>query len=484
MSERSSTTLITDRQEEQPVDPRRWYALAVILLPTLLISLNTYMIQVALPSMQNNLNASFSEAQLIVTGFSLGLAVALIVSGKLGDLYGRKRMLIIGVCGFTVMAALCGLTSDPSLLIALRIVQGLTAALIQPQVLSMLQVNFLPKEKALAFGIYGALIGIGFAFGFILGGTIVNWNLLDLGWRTVFFFNVPFGILVLLLMPFLPESRARQAQSIDGIGTILLVIGLVLLVYPLSEGQQQGWPYWTWVCLGLSIAILSAFVWVEIRKAKQDASPLVDLSIFRHRSFSVGMTAAVVIYLSMFSFFFILSYYLQFGLHYNVQSTSFVFLPLGIGYCLSSLVSTRIVRRWGIIVMKLGTLAMGGCSLLLMGSLYMDAIHFLHVQNILLLWIYGLGLGMVTTPLVNIVLSVVPAQDAGAGSGLFTTSMYLANSLGVALIGMLFSFSLKHSLIEAKLSDYVRAFSTSLSATGGLAFAAFICLCLMRERNK
>lgn len=173
--------------EQQQVDSRRWYALGVILLPTLLISLNTYMIQVALPSMQYSLNASFSEAQLIVTGFSLGLAVALIISGKLGDIYGRKRMLLIGVSGFTVMAVLGGLTSDPALLIVIRIVQGLAAALIQPQVLSTLQVSFLPKEKGLVFGIYGAMIGFGFAFGCILGGTIVNWNPFDLGWRTVFF---------------------------------------------------------------------------------------------------------------------------------------------------------------------------------------------------------------------------------------------------------------------------------------------------------
>lgn len=484
MSNHLSAALSTGGKAEQQVDPRRWYALAVILLPTLLISLNTYMIQVALPSMQNSLHASFSEAQLIVTGFSLGLAVALIVSGKLGDMYGRKRMLLIGVSGFTVMAALGGLTSDPAILIAIRIVQGLAAALIQPQVLSTMQVTFPPREKAFAFGIYGAMIGFGFAFGLILGGILVNWNLFDLGWRTIFFFNVPFGILVLLLLPIIPESRGTRAQSIDWAGTVLLMSGLFLLVYPLSEGQKQGWPIWTWLCLISALPVLLAFIAVEIRKRKRDAFPLVDLSIFTHRSFSVGMAAVIVIYLSMFSFFFILSYYLQFGLHYKVQYTSLIFLPLGAGFFLTSLVSSRIVGRWGMVVLKIGALAVGGCSILLIGSLYIDATDLLHVRNILILLLYGVGLGMVTTPLVNVVLSTVPMKDAGTGSGLFTTFMYLANSLGVALIGILFSASLGQSLIEAELSDYARAFSVSLAASGGMAFAAFVCLCFLPDRNR
>ncbi|WP_339244267.1 MFS transporter [Paenibacillus sp. FSL R10-2796] len=469
--------------EQQQVDSRRWYALGVILLPTLLISLNTYMIQVALPSMQYSLNASFSEAQLIVTGFSLGLAVALIISGKLGDIYGRKRMLMIGVSGFTVMAVLGGLTSDPALLIVIRIVQGLAAALIQPQVLSTLQVSFLPKEKGFVFGIYGAMIGIGFAFGFILGGTIVNWNPFDLGWRTVFFFNVPFGLLVLLLMPIVPETRAEQAGSIDWTGSFLLLIGLFLLIYPLSEGQKQGWPLWIFGCLMLALFVLFTFIWVENRKGKQGTLPLVDLSIFRDRTFSAGLATVLVLYLSMFSFFFILSYYMQFGLHYSVQDTSMVFLPIGIGFFLTSLISSRMVKRWGMSVLKIGALMMGSCILLLMLELNVDVTQLLDPRNILLLLIYGFGLGMATTPLVSVTLSSVPTKITGTGSGLITTFMYFANSLGVALIGILFSASLKHSLLEADLADYVRAFSFSLAAIGGLAFTGFLCLCFLRERK-
>lgn len=484
MSNHPSTTVLPYKNQEHQVDPRRWYALAVILLPILLNSLNTYMIQVALPLIQNSLQASFSDAQLIVTGFSLSLAVALIISGKLGDMFGRKRLLLIGVSGFTLMAMLGGLTSNPTLLIVIRIVQGLAAALIQPQVLSLMQVHFLPREKGLVFSIYGALLGFGFAFGLILGGVLVNWNPFDLGWRTVFFFNVPFGILVLLCLPILPESQGRGKQSINWSGIFFSMSGLFLLVYPLSEGQKQGWPLWIWGCLILSLLLLFAFVVVEIRKQKRGGAPLIDLTIFKQRLFGVGMTSVLLIYLSMFSFFFVLTYFLQFGLHYDAQATSLVFLPLGCGFFVTSLISSRIVRRCGMGVLKVGAMVTGICCLLFILLLHINAIHLLHIEYIALFLVYGLGLGLVTTPLTRVVLGTVPLKDAGTGSGLFNTFMYLSGSLGVALISILFSAALRQSLTSAALSDYVRAFSISLGACGGLALAAFVCLCFLRESKE
>jgi len=389
--------LQADEKLQLQVDPRRWYALAVILLPVLLNSLNTYMNQVALPSIQNSLNASFSDSQLIVAGFSLSLAVALIVGGKLGDIYGRKRLLLIGVSGFTILAMLAGLTSNPALLIVFRIVQGLAAALIQPQVLSMMQVNFLPREKGLVFSIYGALMGFGFAFGLILGGILVNWNVYDLGWRTVFFFNVPFGILVLLCLPLLSESSGGSPQKIDWIGTVLIIGGLFLLVYPLSEGQKQGWPVWIWGCLVLSLLLLSAFIAFEIRKQRQEGAPIVDLTIFKRRLFGIGMTSAVLTYFSMFSFFFLLTYYLQFGLHYDAQGTSLVFLPLGGGFFLTSLLSSRMINRWGMIVLKIGALVSGICFFLFIWLLHIDSVHLLSIQYIVLL--LGTAWGLVLSQL-------------------------------------------------------------------------------------
>lgn len=476
-------TDMTAQKTVQQADPRRWVALILILLPTLLISLNNYMMQVALPNMQDSLHASFAEAQLIFSGYSLGLAVALILGGRLGDLYGRKRMLRIGVLGFTVMSVFGGFVSSPLLLINVRVIQGLSAAMIQPQVLSIIQRTFPPSEKGLVFAIYGAVIGTGFTLGLILGGVLVDWNWLGLGWRLVFWFNVPFGLLVITGLPIVPESRGPGKQSIDWTGTLLLMLGLFLLIYPLTVGQKQGWPSWTWGCVLLSILILLAFIALQKWKGKTQGTPLIDLSIFRLRSFRMGVFTEMMVYLSMFSFFFILNYFLQTGLHFNLKSTSLVFLPLGLGLFATSLLSSRMVNRWGNTVLRSGALTMGISILLLVVSLNTDPIHLFHIHNILILSLYGLGLGMATTPLANMILSSVPAASAGTGPGLFTTMMYLANVLGVAFISILFTRSLGLSLSDASLADYVKAFSISAGASGLLAFVAYICLGLKRYRE-
>ncbi|EGL17987.1 MFS transporter [Paenibacillus sp. HGH0039] len=463
-------------------DPRRWMALVLILLPTLLISLNNYMMQVALPVMQASVHASFAEAQLIFSGYSLGLAVALILGGKLGDLYGRKRLLRIGVSGFTCMCLLGALVPNPTLLLVIRIIQGLSAAMIQPQVLSIMQSIFLPREKGLVFAIYGAVIGLGFTLGLILGGLLVDWNLFGLSWRIVFLVNVPFGLLVMMGLPIVPESRGHSDPSIDWFGIILVMSGLLLLIYPLTICQKQGWPVWTWGCLLLSLVLLLQFVLQQKRREEAGRAPLMELSMFKIGSFRIGIITEVVVYLSMFSFFFILNYYLQAGLKFDLESTSLVFLPLGLGFFATSLMSAWLVKRWGDAVLKTGTLTMGVSLFMLIWSLHADAVHFFHFQNLLILSVYGLGLGMATTPLANTILNRVPAASGGTGSGLFTTFMYLANALGVAWISILFSAALNSPLAEAGLGDYVRAFSVSTAASGVLAFAACACICRLKEK--
>ncbi|MFJ5792040.1 MFS transporter [Lysinibacillus sp. NPDC093197] len=456
----------------------RWLALAIILLPTLLISLNTYMIQIALPNIQNDLHASFSRAQLIFSGYSIGLATALIIGGKLGDIYGRKKLLWIGVFFFTLTSFVGGMLSDPLLIIGVRIVQGFAAAFIQPQILSIIQDIFPSKEKNLAFGLYGAVIGIAFTFGLILGGLLVSLNLFNGGWRIVFFFNVPFGILVLLLLPIIPESTVVKNNNIDWMGAILLMFSILFFIYPLSEGQTYGWQPWFFGCIILSCVMLASFIFVEKSKQKKHQTPLVDLSLFKHRSFVIGIVSVLSIYLSMFSFFFILSYFIQFGLQYNTKETSLIFLPIGIGFFFTSILSSKIVHLFGLIVLKIGALTMSICIFILIGILAFEPYNLFTIYTLVLLFVYGLGLGLATTPLANAILSKIPKNQVGVASGVFTTIMYLANSLAVAGISIVFSTALNTTLDKA---SFVHAFSTSLFGIGLLSVMSFVILSIYHK---
>ena len=462
----------------------RWLALAVILIPTLLISLNNYMVQIAVPVIQNELHISFSQAQLIFLGYSIGLSIALILGGKLGDLYGRKKILWIGLFIFTITAVIGGITSNPMLLISTRIVQGLGAALIQPQILATIQVIFPQKEKNLAFGIYGAVMGIAFTFGLILGGLLISWNLFGGGWRTVFFFNLPFGLLAILLLPIIPESTGEKSRKIDWLGTSLLMFSILLLVYPLSEGQSYGWKPWIFGSLILSFIMLTFFIFVERRKQKKQLATLVDLTVFKHHSFVIGICSVLSIYLSMFAFFFILSYFLQFGLKYDTKETSLVFLPLGLGFFLTSILSSKLVNRFGLLVLRFGAITMSICICLLMTLLLVRETNLFDIYGLIILFIYGLGLGLATTPLVNAVLSKIPKKHVGVASGLYNTFMYLANALAVAGISLTFSKFLGNTLEKAIYRDYVRAFSASLLVIGLLSVLSSIIFSIYHKNEK
>ncbi|WP_410993520.1 MFS transporter [Bacillus cereus] len=452
----------------------RWFYLAIILLPTLLISLNTYMIQIALPIMQSELHINFSQAQLIFSGYSIGLASALIIGGKLGDVYGRRKMLLIGVFVFTVTAFVGGISSNPLFLIIIRIIQGLSAAFIQPQILSIIQIIFPTKEKNLAFGLYGAVIGIAFTFGLILGGLLVDWNLFNSSWRMIFLCNVPFGILLLLLLPIVPESRGEQSQHIDWAGAILLMLSILLFIYPLSEVQKYGWNSSNLIIFIISFLVFIFFILIERHKQKNDQLPLIDLSVFKNWLFVIGISSVLTIYMSMFSFFFILNYFLHFGLHYRTTDMSLIFLPIGLGFFITSISSSKIVNHFGLIVLKIGALIMSLCTFTLVRLLVIDAHNLFTVEYILVLFVYGLGLGFATTPLANTILNKISHNYVGVASGLFTTFMYLANSLAVVGISIIFSNSLKTTLENASFTDYVHAFSNWLYVISILSLSTFL----------
>jgi EmrB/QacA subfamily drug resistance transporter len=421
------------------VDPRRWLTLAILLLAAFMNLLDVSIVNIAIPSIQRSLHASYADVQWALAGYTLAYALVLITGGRLGDTFGRKRLFLIGVTGFTIMSALCGAAQSPGMLIASRVVQGAMGAIMVPQVLSVIQVIFPPAERIKALAGFGVTAGLGTVSGPLLGGLLIQHNLFGLDWRPIFLINVPVGILAVAASAVLVrESRAPRPPKLDPVGVGLISAALLLLLYPLVEGRQLGWPVWTFVSMAAAAPVLAAFIGYERAKGRRDGSPLVPLSLFRDRGFSAGMAIAVAFFLGIASFALVLTLFLQLGLGFTPLHAGLTFLPFSIGVLVSSGAAARLAPRFGRGVTMAGALiiAAGMAGLIAIVHHYGAAVTTWDLTPGLVA--AGLGLGAVIAPLADIVLDRVPKQDAGSASGVFNTGLQVGNSIGIAVIGVIF----------------------------------------------
>src|SRR6266446_3330067 len=441
----STTWISSSRPTDRSADmhTRHWSALAVMLCAVFLASVDFNIVTIAIPSIQRGLGTNFSEVQLIVAGYALSFAVLLITGGRLGDLYGRRRMYLIGMTGFTVASALCGFAQSPTALVASRILQGAFAAVMVPQALSFIQVTFTAREQSRAYALYGMTIGFGMIAGQLLGGLLVSANLFGLDWRPVFLVNLPFGATALTLAWLLvPESRAPAGLKLDLVGVVLVSTALALLLYPLIRGAAAGWPAWTWASLAGAVVLMVLFVRYERWKTDRDGSPLVVLSLFRHRSFVVGLGVGLSFFTVLAPFLVLLAEYLQSGLDLSPRAAGLRFLPFALGFLTASLASARLAPRLGRKILQLGAgLMVIGLSTLIMivRSPMLDASSLAYIAPLV---IYGLGQGSIQAPLVNFILADVPPDDAGSASGVVTMLQQFSFALGVAVIGSVFAVAL------------------------------------------
>src|SRR5216684_3983708 len=411
-------------------DPRRWLTLIILLLAAFMNLLDLSIVNIAIPSIQRDLHASYADVQWALAGYTLAYAVVLITGGRLGDAYGRKRLFLIGVTGFTIMSALCGAAQSPGMLIGSRVLQGAMGAIMIPQVLSVIQVIFPPGERIKALAGFGVTAGLGTVSGPLLGGLLTEHSLLGLGWRSIFLINVPIGIFAVAAAAVLVrESRAPRPPRLDPVGVALISAALLLLLYPLVQGRQFGWPTWTFVSMAASAPVFALFVAYERVKTRRDGSPLVQLSLFSQRSFSVGMAIAVTFFLGITSFALILTLFLHAGL---------TFLPFSGGVLLASGAAARLAPRFGRGVTMTGALVMAAG----MGGLIATVHHYGAAvttwEMVPALVVAGLGMGSVLAPLADILLAGVPHQHAGSASGLLNTGFQVGASIGIAVIGVIF----------------------------------------------
>jgi EmrB/QacA subfamily drug resistance transporter len=464
---------------------RRWIGLAVLLTAIFVAALDNFIVFVAIPSIRSDLGATVAQAEFIVAGYTLSFALGLITSARLGDRFGRRRMFLIGFTSFTVASGLCGAAPDPSSLIVFRVVQGIAGAMLTPQMLAIIRVTFIEaRERATAFAWMGVAIGLGGVLGQVVGGFVVSADFLGLSWRPVFLINLPVGIFALAAGPFvIDESRAPGVQRLDLVGAALSSLGLGLLLYPLIEGREAGWPAWVWAMLVSSSIVLGVFVIHQHRKSLAKTSPLLDTELFFDRAFCIGLVLILLFYGMISPFMLSFSYLLQLGYGQSPIASALYFSPLAITFVITNLSVGRFggadARRT---LMAGAIICAFGYALTYAAAAFIPFAPGYLVPGIVLL---GLGQGLFMTPVVNLVLSEIPEQHTGAASGVLNTMQRVGNALGVAVLEIPFfaTFDQARSAGATMVQSYTSAFAVVAAWLAVVMVAVIVLLRFLPSRG-
>lgn len=442
-----SQTLCVGDAESPKAAARRWLVLGIVAAAQFMFVVDAFVVNVALPSVAVDLHATPSQIESVVAVYLIAYAALIITGGRLGDIYGTRRMFIAGVIGFTLASFWCGIARTGTELIVARLAQGATAALMVPQVLATIHVLFSDSARARAFAVYGIVLGLGGAAGFVIGGVLVTLDVAHLGWRSVFFVNVPFGLLIALAAGLLmPRGSRRDGVRLDIAGAVIQFVGLSCVIGPLLFGRDLGWPIWLWLCVVAGLAVLAGFLTFERRFQACGGLPLIDLALLSDNAFVRGLGATFFFFLANLSFYFVTMLFLQNDLRFGPIDAGFAMLPLALAFVLASRQSAKRVTARGVRGL------IDGC-LLQITSLAAFALLVRSVDQppLLLLMVplvaFGYGQGLVMAPLSGVVLSSVQKPNAGSGSGLYGTVTQIANAAGVAVIGGVF-FALHATMTE------------------------------------
>jgi EmrB/QacA subfamily drug resistance transporter len=422
------------RTESPPPASVGWAPLLVVLAGTFVTFLDFFIVNVALPSIHEELHAGASSVSLVVAGYGLTFAAGMITGGRLGDIYGRRRMFVLGLLLFTLTSAACGLAPTALVLVLARVVQGLAGAVLTPQVLAILGTVYSGDRRAKAFAAFGFAMGIAGVLGQLLGGALIQADVAGLGWRVIFLINVPVGLVAVpLARRVVPESCGTRSP-LDLVGTALGTGTLVALILPLVQGRQQGWPLWTWVGLAAAPALGALFVVHQRARAAQGRTPLVDPGLGRAPGFVLGSLVGLVFATIPPSLFFVLALYLQQGRGYDPLFAGVVFIAVGVGYFAAMLAAGPLAARLGHQVLALGALGVSfGCV-----GLATEAHAHSALALVPGLALAGFGIGAVLVPLPSTVLAAVAPEHAGAAAGVLTTAQQTGGALGVAITSVVF----------------------------------------------
>ena len=459
--------------ELAPRRPRsRWFAFSAVITASVMDLLDSTVMNVAAPAIRADLGGSYASLQWMAAGYTMALAVLLLVGGRLGDLLGRKHALLIGVGGFTVTSFLCGLAVSSEMLIAARVAQGAFAAIMLPQGFGLARDLFEPVERAKAFGFFGPVMGLSAVIGPIVGGTLLDADLLGIGWRAIFLVNIPVGIFTFVVAArYLPNIQPTGRRiSLDIPGLLIAGAGLVALVYPLVQGHEIGWPLWSKALLVASVPMLAGFGVYQSRR--QRIGTLIEPRLLRSRSYLSGVFFAVVFFGAMAGTF-VLGMFLQVGLGYTPIHASLAMAPWAFGALIGSAVSGITMQKYGRKLLHIGLalMAIGLIGLYVVLTLAgLNVGHWdLAVPNL----IGGAGMGMVFVPLFDIILGGVRDEEVGSATGLLGSLEQVGIALGIAVIGSIFMGKVAHAEPSTRALAALDGTQAALLATVGGILLAF-----------
>ena len=452
----------------------RWVVLAIVLIAEIMDLLDSTVITIAAPTVRADLGGGTSTMQWWAAGYTLAFGVFLIVGGRLGDMFGRKRVFVVGISGFTLASAACALAPSPDLLIAFRVLQGGFGALLIPQGLGVIKNVFPPKEMGGAFAAFGPVMGMAAIAGPILAGWLVTADLLGTGWRMIFLINLPLGIVGLLgALRFMPESRSPSRIRLDPLGIVLISTAALCLIYPLVQGRELGWPAWSFGLMAAGLALLGVFGIVERRT---HGTPMIEPSLLRNRAYTSGLVVGIAFFAGFAGLCMVVSMFLQLGLRFSPEHTGLTLIPMSVATAITAGGSYALIPRFGRAVLQAGLLVVVAALAGLAWTVSHGGTELTSWDLAPAMAAFGLGLGFVFGPLFNVILAGVGEHEVGSASGTLNAVQQLGNSIGVALLATIF-----FSLLDNGHASPAAMTTTVLIAAGLLSLAFALSFLLPRE---
>lgn len=418
----------------------RWLVLTVVLVAEIMDLLDATIVNVGGPALAQELNASPTELQWVIGGYALALGSGLILGGRLGDRFGRRNMFLFGLIGFTLASLACALAPTALVLIVLRFVQGFLGAMLLPQGFGLIRDAFPPAEFGKAFAAYGPAFGLGGILGPVIGGFLIQANVFGLGWRAVFLVNVPIGIIAAIISwRFVQKAPADKSIKIDIFGALLVMLSSGLLVYPLIQGQEAGWPLWTYLMLAASVAGFLLFARLEVVARRNGRTTLIDPTIFKNRGYTFGLAGLGIYFAGFTGVYLILTLFLQFGEKFTSAEAGIANIPIALGSAIGGIVSGAFLAEkiGGRFTLQIGAvIQLAGVALLWFAL--PSLADFSIWQLVPGLVVSGIGTGLIAAPIFDTILSTVEPQQSGSASGVLSAVQSVFSSVGVAIFGTVF----------------------------------------------